>query len=131
MASRQQWPASDEPRGHAAVDGHLSRARAQLDRAAGRALPAHDVSQRPRAHGDVSDLRLIRSCRGLAPLYRIRLISSHTVVPPWGPACAGTTAGRSAGLRIAAPASRPGSYVSRWAANAKTPPAAAASAMAP
>jgi hypothetical protein len=58
-----------------------------------RALPAHDVSQRPRTHGDVSDLRLIPS-----PAF---------------------------GLWRGAPS------VSRWAASANTPPAAAVSAMAP
>src|SRR5262249_4431567 len=92
MASQRQWPAGDEPRGDAAADGHLSGERAQLDRAPRRPLPAHDVSQRPRTHGDVSDLRLI------------------SVSVLWACRC----------VRL----------VSRWAASAKIPPAAAASAMA-
>ena len=43
--------------GHQAPDGHLSRACAQLDRTPRRSLSAHDVSERPRAHRDVPDLR--------------------------------------------------------------------------
>jgi hypothetical protein len=57
VASRRRRPSGTEPGGHQASDGHLSRARAQLDRSPWRSLSAHDVFKRSRAHRDVPDLR--------------------------------------------------------------------------
>ena len=50
------WVADRPRRRHAASDGDLSAAGAAMDQSAGRSEAAHGLSQRPRAHVDVSHL---------------------------------------------------------------------------
>src|SRR5262249_6318774 len=76
LAPRRERATRDQSRGDAVADEHLSAARPQLDRAAWRSQPEDNVSQRPGARRDVSDLRLTTPVAVAAALHIERCLKA-------------------------------------------------------